>query len=252
MTSTGRRSDQSAVRVSFEPEGIGWIEMLDEARKNAFTPELVEALLAAIAEVERRADCKVAILSGTPEVFSSGADADMLRAIRAGEVKPTELRLGRRLMALPMPVIAAAQGHAVGGGFALMLSADLVVLAREARYGANFMALGITPGMGTTRLLETTLGAPLAHELLYTGRLPRGRTFEGRVNAVVPKVEVRKRALDLALELADKPAKNLELLKRTLSLPRRKAFEEAATLESLMHEISFPQLKDDLLPRSGA
>lgn len=236
-------ADPSLVRVRREAESIAWIEMVDHTNHNGFSPRFVAALLAAFEEVESDRSYKVALLSGTREVFSSGATRAMLDALSGGEVAPTELVLGRRLMGLRVPVIAAAEGHAIGGGFALLLAADLAVLAAESRYGANFMSLGITPGMGITRLLEETVGRSLAHELLYTGELRRGASFVGTgFSAVVERAAVRDRALELAWSISEKPTKSVELLKRALSLPRRRGFEEASTLEAFMHERSFQEL----------
>ncbi|MFO0722481.1 MAG: polyketide synthase [Myxococcota bacterium] len=236
------KADPSRVRLSVE-DHIGLIEMVDAEGRNGFSEGLVRALLWALAEVEANREIVVAVLAGLPEIFSSGATPGVLEAIREGNYPATELVLGRHLIDLRVPVIAAAEGHAIGGGFALLLSCDLSVLAKESRYGANFMSLGITPGMGTTRLLEEIVGKSLAHELLYTGELRRGSTLVGAgFSAVVERAEVRDRAHRLAWSIAEKPRSSVELLKRTLSLPRRRAFEEARTLESLMHERSFRDL----------
>jgi polyketide biosynthesis enoyl-CoA hydratase PksI len=83
----------------------------------------------------------------------------------------------------------------------------------------------------------------MAHEMLLTGELRRGRDFEGRsgVNYVLPRAEVRPRAMDLAARIADKPRVALEVVKRALSIRRRQAFEESHTLESMMHAITFSQ-----------
>lgn len=235
-------ADPRLVRVRREP-GVAWIEMVDLAGNNAFSPRFVRALLAALEEVEATRDVQVAILTGLPDVFCTGASAEALRAIQSGELPSTELVLGRRLMGLRVPVIAAAEGHAIGGGFALLLAADLTVLATQSRYGANFMSLGITPGMGTTRLLEEVVGKALAHELLYTGELVRGAQLQGAgFNAVVDRGEVLERAYALAWSIADKPNVSVALLKRALAMPRRRAFEEAITLEAMMHERSFREL----------
>ncbi|MCC7382724.1 MAG: enoyl-CoA hydratase/isomerase family protein [Deltaproteobacteria bacterium] len=236
-------ADAALVRVRPEADAIAWIEMIDQEGQNGFSPRFVAALLAALEEVERNPKYKVAILAGTSEVFSSGATREMLDALQGGAVAPTELVLGRRLMGLRVPVIAAAEGHAIGGGFALLLAADLTVLAKESRYGANFMSLGITPGMGTTRMLEEVVGKALAHELLYTGEMKKGATLAGAgFNHVVDRARVREQAMNLAWSISEKPKKSIELLKRALSLPRRRAFEEASTIEALMHERSFQEL----------
>jgi len=237
---TAARED-GLVRLGWEPEGIARIEMVDVDGPNAFTPRFVGALLAAFEAVTASPTAKVAVLSGLPEIFCSGAAASMLRELAVGAVAPTELTLARRVLDLPVPVIAACEGGAIGGGFALALACDLVVLADESRYGLNFLSLGFTPGMGTTCLAEHVLSPAVAHELLYTGELRRGRDLRGTgVNLVAPRAEVAARTFDLALRIAAQPRQAITLLKRTLTLPRRRALETALTLESLMHGLTFP------------
>jgi polyketide biosynthesis enoyl-CoA hydratase PksI len=118
------------------------------------------------------------------------------------------------------------------------------MIARESRYGANFMARGITPGMGMTRLLETVLSTAVAHELLYAADLRRGGSFAGcsAFNAILPRAELVAHARALAWTIAEHDRDNLRLLKRTLTLPRRRALQEALTMEALMHEASLARL----------
>jgi polyketide biosynthesis enoyl-CoA hydratase PksI len=240
LMGTSARDDDSRVRVVAEADGVVIVHLCDAQGGNAFSPQLVSAFLGALDRVGRDESVRAIVLRGLPEVFASGATREVLEGIAAGELPTTELSLGRRLMSVPVPVIAACEGHAVGGGLALALSADLVVLAAESRYGANFLTLGITPGMGTTRLFEHVMGPATAHELLYTGAFRRGSELAPRLFApVVPRAEVFSRAVDLALAVAEKPRGAVVLLKRTLTLPRRRAYEEAMTLESLMHETTF-------------
>ncbi|MCC6749677.1 MAG: enoyl-CoA hydratase/isomerase family protein [Deltaproteobacteria bacterium] len=239
MSLASAAQDPGRVRLRSEPEGIAWVEMIDPDGPNALSPPFVSALLAAL---EAASLGKVIVLSGLPEVFCSGASPALLGALVRGEIAPTELGLTRVLLDLPVPVIAACEGAAIGGGFALALACDLLVLAEESRYGLNFMSLGFTPGMGTTRLAEHVLGPAIAHELLYTGEFRRGSELRGGVNAVVPRTEVPAKALDLALRIAAQPREAIVLLKRTLTLPRRRALQEALTLESFMHGITLPPL----------
>lgn len=151
-----------------------------------------------------------------------------------GQLKPTELTLPRVLLGIPLPVIAAMEGHAVGGGFALGLCADLIVISESSRYGCNFMNMGFTPCMGATKLLENVLSPVVAHELLYTGELRKGRDFEKHAafNAILPKEKVLAKAMAIART-------SLALLKSALSLPKRRCFEETITLETMMHQVSF-------------
>lgn len=227
------------VRTTAPESGVAWIELSDEAGNNGLSDELIAGLVAALETVGRDSETRAVVLAGTSQWFCSGATRDTLRAVQSHRLAPAELSLARKLLDVPVPIVAAAEGDTLGGGLALLLAADLLVVASESRHAANFMKLGITPGMGITHLLGTILGPALARELLYTGRSIRGSELPtGAVNAVVTRDEVRDRASDLAWAIAEHDRDNLRLLKRSLSLPTRRALEEAMTMESLMHESS--------------
>jgi len=214
--------------------------MADPATANAITHDVVEALGAAFAELGRDLEVRAVVLAGLPDVFSSGAHRDVIDDLVSGRRDTGELVLPRVLLDCPLPCIAAMAGYAIGGGFALGMAADLVVLGAESRYCMNFLDLGFTPGMGTTTLLEHALSPAIAHELLYTGEARRGRDLARTgVNHVVATTEVLSRAHDLAARIADKPRDLVVALKRTLSMPRRAGFELARTHETLMHAMSF-------------
>lgn len=222
-------------------DGVALVSMSDAATQNALTHAMVEALGKTFAQLARDHDVRCVVLAGLPDIFSSGASREVIDDLASGHRDPGELLLPRLLLECPVPCIAAMAGHAVGGGLALGMAADIVFLGRESRYGLNFLDLGFTPGMGTTRLLEHVLSPAVAHELLYSGEARRGRDFIGSsgINAILPHAEVLPRALDVAARIAEKPRHALVALKRVLSLPRREVFEIARTHETLMHTISF-------------
>lgn len=232
---------EKLVEFQGQADGIGVVSMRDVENKNAMSERFVHELLAAFAEATAWAPLKVVVLAGTPEVFSSGASLAMLRALTKGAVVPTDIVLAKAVLDLPVPVVAAMEGHAIGGGLALGCAADVVIIARESRYGASFMNMGFTPGMGITKLLEHVMSPALAAELLFSGEPKKGSFFEGKsgFNAILPRAEVGPRAMTIAARIADKPRLSLEILKRTLSLSRRQAFEQTHTLESLMHRVTF-------------
>lgn len=221
--------------------GVAQVMMRDPAGQNMLGARFVEALVDALTRAAADPAARVVLLTGLPEIFCAGAPPALLDDLRAGRAAPADLSLPRVLLDLPLPIIAAMAGHAVGGGLCLGLCADMVLLGRESRYGANFMDLGFTPGMGATALLEHALSPAVAHELLYTGELRRGDAFVGAggINHIAPRAEVEARAMDIALRIASKPRRCVELLKRSLSLPRRRRYEAALTLETLMHTITF-------------
>lgn len=227
------------VTVTVE-DGIADLHMCDVEGKNAFSRGFVDELMAGL----RRAgadDVRVCVLRGLEEVFSAGGDQSVLLGLAESTIAPYDLLLTRALLEVPVPTIAAMAGHAVGGGLVFGLACDVVLLGKESRYGANFMELGFTPGMGTTRLLQIAVGEHVAAEMMYGGQYFRGSHFEGKgsINYVLPKQKVESRARKVAQRFADKPRFALSLLKRSLALPRRKAFEEARAVESMMHEVCF-------------
>lgn len=229
------------VRVTLE-DGVALVELEDRATGNALGEAMVHELRERLGEAATNPAWRAVVVCGLDDVFCSGAPRELLVRLTKGDVSPTDIALAASLLDVPVPTIAAMEGHATGGGLALGLCADIVLMARESRYGATFMNMGFTPGMGMTRLFEHVLSPAVAHELLYTGELRRGVDFEGRgVNAVLPRREVRARAVDIARRIAEKPRSSLELLKRTLAAPRRHAFASARLEEERMHAISFAE-----------
>ncbi|HEY4180519.1 MAG TPA: polyketide synthase [Kofleriaceae bacterium] len=224
-------------------DGVATLTFDDIASNNALSHGMVIALGDAFGVVASRTDVRAVVLAGSSEYFSSGADRGVVSDLVTGRRDAGELLLPRLLLDCPVPVIAALAGHAVGGGFALGMAADFIVLARESRYCLNFMDLGFTPGMGSTRLLEHVLSPAIAHELLFTGEARRGRDFDGKcgINHIVPRADVLACAQTIAMRIADKPRPAIVALKRALSLPRRQAFEAARTHETMMHQLSFAQ-----------
>jgi polyketide biosynthesis enoyl-CoA hydratase PksI len=236
-------AEHGPLRITTPTEGVACVQMSDATTRNALSRNMVGALVEAFAELGRDERVRAIVLSGLPEVFSSGASREVLSEMMSGNQDAAELLLPRALLDCPLPCVAAMTGYALGGGFALGIAADIVLLARESRYSVSFLNLGFTPGMGTTHLLEHVLSGALAHELLFTGDARLGRDFEGKsgINYVLSRAEVLPRAIDLAGRIAEKPRASLTVLKRALSAPRRQAFEAARTQEMLMHAISFTQ-----------
>ena len=105
-----------------------------------------------------------------------------------------------RLLRCPVPVICAVEGYAFGGGFELAALSDFVVASETAVFAVPEVTRGIFPGIGGTQLLPRILGAPLAKELIFTGR--RMNALEARsagfVNHLVPAGEARVKALEIA------------------------------------------------------
>ncbi|MCB9676332.1 MAG: enoyl-CoA hydratase/isomerase family protein [Alphaproteobacteria bacterium] len=223
-------------------DGVRTVAMVDRAGANALDGAMARALEEALAVPE---GVRVVVLRGLDDVFCSGASPAVIEGLGRGEIDPGELVLPRAVLGAAVPVIAAMEGHAIGGGFVLGLCADIVLISQEARYGATFMSLGFTPGMGATRLLERVMSPAQAHEMLLTGEPRRGRDLVGHgFNHVLPRAEVWPRAMELALRLADEPREALTMLKQALSARWLRHFEAAHTVERSMHARCFAAIRE--------
>jgi polyketide biosynthesis enoyl-CoA hydratase PksI len=228
--------------LSLEPSGAAWLKMDDREGRNVFSREFIDEFLQALEELEHKHQPKVLVLHGLEDVFCGGAEKQALLDLCDGKVAVIDLVLCERLLEAPFPVIAAMEGHAMGGGLAVGLCCDIVIAARESRYGAVFMTLGFTPGMGCTTLLQELVGPYLANEMMLTGRRFRGSELENRgthINYILPKKEVLAKARDIALQIAEKDGRSVRLLKNALSAKKKKLLVDARLQEDLMHRISF-------------
>jgi 4-carboxy-3-alkylbut-2-enoyl-[acp] decarboxylase len=225
-----------------EPAGEGIVSLhvsTDDAPY--IEADFADRLAAAVASVKDDPSVRVVLLEGGSRYFCAGASRESLLRPDADRAVPQyAAELPRLLLDIPVPTVAAMSGHAIGGGFALGLLCDMPLLAEESLYGMNFMALGFSPGMGSTVLLEDALGPRLARELLFTGRLVKGRALAAAgFPAVAPRADVRDRALGLAREVAAAPRPALVALKSMLGGRRRERLERALEEERRSHEALF-------------
>lgn len=233
--------NKGLIKLTYNDNGIANLQMQDAKNKNGFTAPFVEDLVHYLHLLKFNEDYKVLLITGLPDVFCSGADLDTLVKLCKKEIKPVDIVLSKMLLDIPVPVISAMEGHAIGGGLALGVCADIAILAEESRYGCSFMNMGFTPGMGVTKLMEHYMSPAVAQEMQYTGNFYLGKSLIGKTNFnyILPKVEVLEKAQLLAEAMAEKPRKALTVLKRYQSMERRKMFEETFSIETMMHELTF-------------
>jgi polyketide biosynthesis enoyl-CoA hydratase PksI len=236
--------------------GVWVVAMADHEGRNTFTRALVAGLFDALRRVAEDPEARAVVLHGFDTIFLAGGTMEELIGIAERRHRFDEAGFYRLLLDCPVPAIAAMQGHALGGGLVFGLYAEMVVMAREALYSANFMKYGFTPGMGSTMILPEKLGAALGEEMLLTARSYHGGTLEARgvPFPVVPRAEVIPTALSLARDLADKPPQALRLLKEHLTRDRRARLQEVVDREVAMHDVTFaaPDVQARIRDRWGS
>lgn len=184
---------------------------------NAMTVELVQGLHDTLDAVAADPACRVVILTGAGRGFCAGLDlggygtlpgSEHLGRAQAGlTVQRHIASLIPHLRSLPQPVIAAVNGPASGGGFALVLGSDIRLADASARFNAAFVRIGLSAcDIGTSWLLPRIVGAGRAHDLMLTGRIIDADEAAriGLVLEVVPDGQV----LDAALAKAELIVRN--------------------------------------------
>lgn len=174
-------SDEPQVWVDQPNDGITRITLNRPARLNALSFSLVDDLHAALDAAHRDNDCRVVILAGAGRGFCSGLDLASIEGAstargttgpRSGMLSQEHIaELVLRIARLQQPVIAAVNGVAYGGGFALALAADIRFASTSARFCSQFIKLGLGGcDIGVSYTLPRLVGASLAAELLLTAR----------------------------------------------------------------------------------
>ena len=220
------------------------IVMKDEENHNSLSSEMMAQLYKCFQIVKQSLIYKVVILAGTSKYFSTGGNREQLMSIFKGESKFTDgLDILTLALDCPLPVIAAMEGHALGGGLALALYSDFLVLSRESFYASNFMKYGFTPGVGITLILPHKLGAELGREMMFTARNYSGGELaqRGVPFPVVSKKEVLGYAQKMAREMAEKPRLSLLTLKEHLTSEIREKLPTVVEKELEMHDVTFHQ-----------
>jgi enoyl-CoA hydratase/carnithine racemase len=175
------------------------------AKRNALDHEILDALAAVLPELEARC----LLLTGAGKVFSAGYDIgalpqdDFARAAEAIVAHPFTAAI-EALDAYPYPVLAALNGHAIGGGLEVALSCDLRVCSADARLGMPPARLGLIYSHTGLRKFLDAIGAPRTRELFFTARnVGADEALSwGLVGEVLPAAEVAARGVELAAEIA--------------------------------------------------
>ncbi len=243
------RGDEVLVRII--NNHIGVVVMQDREGTNTFTENLVYGLQQAFQELKGNKDIKVIVLTGYDKVFAMGGDQKELTKLSRREIEFTSFAFFYKgLLELKVPVIVAMQGHASGGGLVFGLFGDMIIMAREGVYSANFMSYGFTPGLGATYILEQRFGKSLATEMMFTSRSYRGEELERRGGTVLfcNQEMVLNEALNVAKELIEKPGKSLEVLKKELSGRILEQLQSVIEKEAAMHAETFslPEVKRNI------
>ena len=174
---------------------------------NALNSQTLDELYDTAVAVRNDEEIRCLIVTGEGKAFVAGADIGEMQGLSAEEGRLFGLKGHRAfcaIEALPIPVIAAVNGFALGGGCELALCADIRLASEKAKFGQPETGLGITPGFGGTQRLPRTVGVSKAMELILTAKMIKAdEALEiGLVDRVYPPEQLMEEAIALANTIA--------------------------------------------------
>ena len=209
--------------VRYELRGPVALLTIDHPPVNVVSAEVLERLVARLAEVEADPRARVVVLaSASAKAFGAGANITEMAPLGPAEAAAHGARGQAATVALeriPLPVIAAVNGSALGGGCELALACDFIIASEDARFGQPEINLGLMPGWGGTQRLPRWIGPAQARLWIMTGRSVSAQEAAamGLVAKVVARSELLPSAIALAEELASKSATALAAAKFALN-----------------------------------
>ncbi len=194
--------------ILYETEGaIGTITINRPKALNALNSQVLDELNLVLDSVDL-ANIRCLILTGAGEKsFVAGADIGEMSTLTKAEGEAFGKKgndVFRKLETFPIPVIAAINGFALGGGCEISMSCDIRICSDNAVFGQPEVGLGITPGFGGTQRLARTVGVGMAKQMIYSARNIKAEEAYriGLVNAVYPQEELMPAAKKLAATIA--------------------------------------------------
>ena len=204
-------------------DGISTITFNRPETLNALNSELLKEFSHSLDEIAANEDIRVLILTGAGEKsFVAGADITELATFNALQAKRFSERghfLLNKLQELPIPVIAAVNGFALGGGNEIALACDFIYASENAMFGLPEITLGIIPGFGGTQRLPRLVGKNIAKELIFTGKMiPASEAHAiGMVNMVCPQESLMDEVIKIAKNIALKGKVSLRAAKQAIN-----------------------------------
>lgn len=217
-------------------EHIAKITMNRPKALNALNSEVLNELDKCLDEIKANNDLRVLIITGEGRSFIAGADIKEMSELGGLEAKAfgnKGLSVFRKIETLPIPVIAAVNGFALGGGCELAMSCDIRIASNKALFGQPEVGLGLIPGFGGTQRLQRLVGQGWAKYLIYSAEnIKADKALEiGLVQDVVDVEELEERVNTLAEAIASKAPIAVRLSKEAINTGAQVDIEHAMRIE---------------------
>jgi enoyl-CoA hydratase/carnithine racemase len=226
-------------------DGVADVRLARPEKRNALDAAMFAGLVTAGERLKSEPGVRAVVLSGEGPDFCAGLDFGMFAAMRDGDrlsalpdlppgcgpARAAGQRAAYVWTEVPVPVIAAVTGNALGGGLQIALGADIRIVAPDARLSVLEIRWGLVPDMTGTQLLPELVGRDVAKELTFSGRVVRGEEAVALGLATRVDPDPRKAALELARSVAGRSPHAIRAAKRLLDLAGRVDLETGFAAE---------------------
>jgi enoyl-CoA hydratase/carnithine racemase len=199
---------------------LGLLSLNRQEENNSINIETSREIYEGLKELEMNSSIRAILIQGNQKFFSPGADLKELKDLDEESARSKGLfNFFDRIKEINIPIIAAVEGYALGGGMELALLCDIVIASKESKFGQPEINLGLLPGMGGTQRLKNYLGKYNANFICMTGEIISAqRAYElGFVSMLLNKDNFSIEVVKLAKIIAEKPKSSLIEIKRLIS-----------------------------------
>ncbi len=223
--------------VDYKVDGhVGYITINREEKFNALSSAVLQDISDILDNVDQDTIRCLVITGAGKKAFVAGADIGQMESDKTGSTADFGLfgsNLFLRIERFPIPVVAAVNGYALGGGCELAMACDIRIASDNAKFGLPETGLGIIPSFGGTQRLPRIVGPSIAKEMMFTAkRIDAEEALKiGLVNAVYPQDELMAKAGDLASKIASNAPMAVRAAKEAATFGIEMPIEEGLALE---------------------
>ncbi len=233
-------SDYKTISLQHEPDGVWWLTIQRPEALNALNAEVLTEMsvaLRTIGELPYESARALVITGAGDKAFVAGADIKELADLGEDEAVAFAERgqsVFQELALLKIPVVAAVNGFALGGGCELALACDFIIASEKAKFGLPEVTLGLIPGFGGTVRLARAIGIRRARELTFTGELiSADEAFRiGLANKVAPASELRALVQNILEKILQRAPAAIAASKKSINRAWDMEIEEAHRFEA--------------------
>jgi enoyl-CoA hydratase len=223
---------------------LGLLTLDRPKENNSLNIETSKEIYEGLKELEMNASVRAILIQGNQKFFSPGADLKELNNLNTESAKSKGLfNFFDKIKEINIPILAAVEGYALGGGMELALLCDIIIASEESRFGQPEINLGLLPGIGGTQRLKHYLGKYNANYLCMSGEIISGtKAYElGLVSVLLDKVNFLEEVIKIANQIAEKPKSSLIEIKKLISnnyLLEKGLQEERKSFYSLLNSVN--------------